>query len=123
VFGRAVAHTVRDKSQPGAPHKEVSADAGAESIKVLDQVRNSDGSKSPFEIRNAMQRTMQSDVSVFRTQESLDEGVLKVSQVDQMFADVGIKDRSMIWNSDLVEALELRNLLTCAYVYRICYLI
>ncbi|KAM5443024.1 succinate dehydrogenase flavoprotein subunit [Microsporum ferrugineum] len=114
VFGRAVSHSVRDNASPGAPHKEISADAGAESIAALDKIRTANGSKSTFEIRNAMQKTMQTDVSVFRTQESLDEGVAKITEVDKTFDDVCIKDRSMIWNSDLVETMELRNLLTCA---------
>ncbi|CUS12080.1 unnamed protein product [Tuber aestivum] len=114
VFGRAVAHTIRDTLTPGAPLKPVSADIGAASIANLDRIRNSTGSKSTAQIRLDMQKTMQADVSVFRTQESLDEGVGKIQKVDASYRDLGIKDRSMIWNSDLVEALELDNLLTCA---------
>ena len=77
VFGRAVSHTIRDKFSPGQKHTEISADAGADAIKAIDDIRTADGAKSTNEIRSAMQKVMQADVSVFRTQESLDEGVKK----------------------------------------------
>jgi len=81
---------------------------------MLDKIRTSDGPLHTSQIRLEMQQAMQTDAAVFRTQESLDEGVKKIAEVQKTFADVGIKDRSMIWNSDLVETLELRNLLTNA---------
>lgn len=114
VFGRAVSHHIRDNAEKGAPHEEISADAGADAIAVVDKVRTADGPKSTAAVRSAMQKVMQTDVSVFRTQESLDTGVERIRDVDSQFDQIGTKDRSMIWNSDLVETLELRNLLTCA---------
>lgn len=114
VFGRAVAHTVADTLQPGLPHKPLPSDLGKESIANLDKLRNANGLRSTAEIRMNMKQTMQKDVSVFRTQSSLDEGVRNITAVEKTFDDVKTTDRSMIWNSDLVETLELQNLLTCA---------
>lgn len=77
-------------------------------------MRNADGPLSTATIRDKMQRTMQMDVSVFRTQESLEDGVRGITAVDRLIDQVGVTDRSMIWNTDLTETLELQNLLTCA---------
>lgn len=114
VFGRAVALDIASKFTPGQAHTPSPADIGKETIENLDQIRTATGPKPTAEIRLAMQKVMQTDVSVFRTQSSLEDGVRRITEVAKTFKDVGTTDRSMIWNSDLIETLELQNLLTCA---------
>jgi len=111
VFGRATAlhlgKTVkRDTRQP-----EFSADAGSASVARLDRLRHAKGSVSTAEIRDRMQRVMQTHAAVFRSGETLREGVSRMREVVASFADVRVADRSMIWNTDLIETLELENLL------------
>lgn len=108
VFGRACANHIKENMDAGKPHQKIAEDAGMDSIEALDQIRKSDGDKHTSQIRLDMQKTMQSDAAVFRTQESLDEGVRKMDEVYESFNQVGIKDRSMIWNTDLVETLECK---------------
>ncbi|KIO27457.1 hypothetical protein M407DRAFT_243325 [Tulasnella calospora MUT 4182] len=111
VFGRAIAHHIKDNLEPGKPHKKIDDNAGSESIDFLEKMRTADGSKPTAQIRLEMQKAMQSDAAVFRTQKSLDEGVQKIADIYKSFEDVKVTDRSLKWNSDLIETLELRNLL------------
>ncbi|KAL0568356.1 succinate dehydrogenase flavoprotein subunit [Marasmius crinis-equi] len=111
VFGRAAAEHVKENLEPGKPHKAIPEEAGLESVAFLDEIRKAEGPESTAKIRLEMQRVMQSDAAVFRTQKSLDEGLDKLQCVYRRFNNIGIRDRSMIWNSDLIETLELRNLL------------
>ncbi|KAG9006789.1 succinate dehydrogenase flavoprotein subunit [Tulasnella sp. 427] len=111
VFGRAIAHHIKENLEPGKPHKKIDDNAGSESIDFLEKMRTADGSKSTAQIRLDMQKAMQSDAAVFRTQKSLDEGVGKIAKIYNSFEDVKVSDRSLKWNSDLIETLELRNLL------------
>jgi len=114
VFGRAVAHHVRDVLKPGTPLPDIPNDAGKESIANLDNLRFKEGTKPTAEIRKDMQKTMQSSAAVFRTEESLQEGVKAIDKVVESFSEVTIKDKGMVWNTDLIETLELQNLLNCA---------
>jgi len=116
VFGRAAAQRAAELVRPGTPQKPMSNGAGEEAVARLDAVRQSHGPRKTAEIRLDMQRVMQTNCAVFRTAEVLREGVSRIDVVANSFDDLGISDRSMIWNTDLVEALELENLLEQAVV-------
>ncbi|DBB12419.1 hypothetical protein WJX82_001660 [Trebouxia sp. C0006] len=116
VFGRACANTVAKQVQPNKPHKDLPKDAGEHTIQRLDMMRKSKGNLHTAEIRRNMQRIMQNDAAVFRTQETLENGCKDIDECVASFEDVGIQDRSMVWNTDLCETLELENLLTNAAV-------
>jgi len=116
VFGRAAAHRAVELVRPGMPHPPLLNGTGEAAVDRLDAVRHSQGPRKAAEIRLDMQRVMQSNCAVFRTAEVLQEGVRRIDGVAKSFADLGISDRSMIWNSDLAEALELQNLLEQAVV-------
>ena len=111
VFGRAAAHYCAETMTPGARHKVLPVDAGQNSVARLDRLRNADGSRSTAEIRLEMQKVMQNHAAVFRTGDSLTEGVELLRKTFATFTDVRVADRSLIWNTDLVETMELENLL------------
>jgi succinate dehydrogenase / fumarate reductase flavoprotein subunit len=114
VFGRAAALRAKEIMKPGEGHKPLPQDAGDFGVARLDKLRNANGSKRTSEIRLAMQKVMQADAAVFRTDKTLAEGVEKLYDVAGQMSDLKIEDRSLIWNSDLIEAMELDNLLACA---------
>jgi succinate dehydrogenase / fumarate reductase flavoprotein subunit len=111
VFGREAARHCADIVKPGTKHKPLAADAGQLAISRIDKLRHAQGSLKTAEIRLNMQRVMQAHAAVFRTGESLREGVEKLTKVFDSFAEVSINDRNMVWNTDLIETLELDNLL------------
>ena len=111
VFGRAAAHRAAETIKPGASQAPLPPKAGEASLDRFDRVRNAKGSTSVAELRLNMQRTMQTHAAVFRTSDLLKEGVEKMDKVAAGYGDIKIADRSLIWNSDLVEALELDNLI------------
>jgi len=114
VFGRACAHHIRDTLKPGTPLRDVPSNIGEESIANLDNLRFKKGNLRTADIRENMQRTMQNNAAVFRTASSLEEGSKLIDQVAKSIVDVHVTDKGMVWNSDLIETLELQNLLTNA---------
>jgi succinate dehydrogenase / fumarate reductase flavoprotein subunit len=110
VFGRAAAIHAAKIVTPATPHKKIAPDVITALVDRFDKLRNASGMAPTSELRLEMQKTMQNDAAVFRTQESLTEGCNKMDKIYRGFEDVNVTDRSMIWNSDLVETLELDNL-------------
>jgi succinate dehydrogenase / fumarate reductase flavoprotein subunit len=111
VFGRAAAQRCAELIEPSSRHRPLAADSGASAVERLDRYRHANGKLPTAQIRLDMQRVMQNHAAVFRTGESLQEGIDKLQTVLDSFAEVGVTDRSLIWNTDLIETLELDNLL------------
>jgi succinate dehydrogenase / fumarate reductase flavoprotein subunit len=116
VFGRATGKRIAEIIRKDSKHGTVVTAADDQAIERLDHFRNAKGARPTAEIRADMQRTMQKHCAVFRDTALLDEGVGHMDQVYKSLADVAITDRSLIWNTDLVETLELDNLLGQAVV-------
>ena len=116
VFGRATGLRIRGIQKPNEAHQPLPKGAEELSLTRLDRFRHADGASPTAAIRGEMQRTMQAHCAVFRDNASLAEGQAKMKAVYGRLADVGVTDRSMIWNTDLVETLELDNLLAQAVV-------
>ncbi|MDE2305545.1 MAG: FAD-binding protein, partial [Gammaproteobacteria bacterium] len=111
VFGRAAAKHCARSLVAGAAHRPLKADAADVALARLDRLRHADGARPTATIRLDLQRTMQRDAAVFRTGQSLEDGKRRLAEVFDSFAEVKVADRSLVWNTDLVETLELDNLL------------
>ncbi|MFE0500392.1 succinate dehydrogenase flavoprotein subunit [Lysobacter soli] len=116
VFGRAVANRAAETVKRDGKQATLASDACDQALARLDKLRNANGGTPTAVIRDKMQRTMQADAAVFRTGDTLRDGVTKMRDIHASFADVKVSDRSLIWNSDLIETYELSNLLDQALV-------
>ena len=111
VFGRSAAKRCAATVKQNTEQPTLAADAGQNAIVRLDKLRNANGSRPTAELRLEMQKIMQTHASVFRTGESLQQGIQKLGDTYAGFGDVNVSDRSLVWNTDLIETLELENLL------------
>ena len=111
VFGRAAAKRAAELVKPGALHEEVSNSETDKCLNRFDKIRNSTGSTKTSELRLKMQKTMQSKCAVFRTEKTLKEGVDQIRKPYEGMEDISVKDKSLLFNTDLVETLEFDNLI------------
>ena len=114
VFGRAAAKRAAELIKPGSPHEEVSNLETDKCLERFDKIRNSNGSTKTSELRLKMQKTMQSKCAVFRTEKTLKEGVEQIRKPYEGMKDISVKDKSLLFNTDLVETLEFDNLISQA---------
>lgn len=111
VFGRAAAKRAAELVKPGALHEEISNSETDKCLERFDKIRNSNGSTMTSELRLKMQKTMQSKCAVFRTEKTLKEGVDQIRKPYEGMKDISVKDKSLLFNTDLVETLEFDNLI------------
>ncbi len=111
VFGRAAAKRAAELVKPGMPHEEVSKTETDKCLDRFDKIRNSKGSSKTAELRLNMQKTMQSKCAVFRTEKTLKEGVDQIRKPYEGMEDISVKDKSLLFNTELVETLEFDNLI------------
>jgi succinate dehydrogenase / fumarate reductase flavoprotein subunit len=111
VFGRAAAMRAAELVKPGTPHEEVSETETEKCLARFDKLRNANGETSTAELRLSMQKIMQSKCAVFRTDKTLKEGVDEIRKVYDGMESISVKDKSLVFNTDLVETLEFDNLI------------
>ena len=114
VFGRAAAQRATELIKPGMPHQEVSNSETDKCLDRFDKIRSSSGSTKTSELRLKMQKTMQTKCAVFRTEKTLKEGVEQIRKPYEGMGDISVKDKSLLFNTDLVETLEFDNLISQA---------
>ena len=111
VFGRSAAKRAAELIKPGTPHEEIGKNETEKCLSRFDKLRNADGENSTAELRLSMQKTMQSKCAVFRTEKNLKEGVDEIRKTYDGMDSISVKDRSLVFNTDLVETLEFDNLI------------
>ena len=111
VFGRAAAKRASELIKPGSPHEEISEQETKKCLDRFDKIRNANGDIGTAELRLSMQKTMQSKCAVFRTEKTLKEGVEEIRKTYDGLSSLSVKDKSLIFNTDLVETLEFDNLI------------
>ncbi len=116
VFGRATGHRLKELVQPNAKQEELPADSADFALGRVDHFRNAKGGSPTAEVRANMQKTMQKHAAVFRDSALMEEGVKLLAETNKQMQDIHVTDRSLIWNSDLIETLELDNLMAQAVV-------
>ena len=116
IFGRASANVTKEHYKPGQSQPELPKDAGESSIAKIEALRTGKGTIETAQIRRAMQKNMQRNAAVYRIEKTLQEGCDKMDEIYQSYHDVKINDKGLVWNTDLIETLELENLLSKTYI-------